>query len=311
MVIPDNVYDRQPFSFAVPQHTGEVVNIQTVEGQVVQATSTDRYGRIFLASGLPAGAYLISLGSSAQPVGKIEINQRAADALQHTSQSLRLVNSPEALKLSDPFSLTGNGFSPNFGDMQLSLSSSGMTEAPIVLAATEDQLKLAPVQQLQPGTALLKVSNNRTGETIDHNELLLYDIQGNLVRREIKSHGDKTQLVIETRPENQPLKVKVNVVSGPVDFGDGRKKAEGTTSNGQAVFPVHAEHGSGQFQLAWELIPDQPGAPQLKKDTAASCKSTLHVSCIQGYGPSGFCCDDNPTPDGWLACSDMCKNKLK
>ena len=308
LVLPDNLHDRQPFSFSVSQHAGELVNIQTVEGMVVEASSPDRYGRIFLASGLAAGTYLIS--SSNHTLGKIEVQPRAGDALQHTSKSMRLVNSPGALKLSDPFSLRGNGFSPNFGDMQISLSSSGMTETPIVLGATEDQLKLAPVQQLRPGAALLKVSNNRTGETIDHNELLLYEIQGNLMRREIKSHGDKTQLVIDAKPDNQPLKVKVNVVSGPVDFGDGRKEAKGTTSNGQAVFPVNAEHGSGAFQLAWELTPDQPGAPQLKKDGAASCKSALHVSCIQGYGPSGFCCDDNPTPDGWLACSEMCKNKL-
>ncbi|HEY6968841.1 MAG TPA: hypothetical protein VJA94_06545 [Candidatus Angelobacter sp.] len=306
LVVPDNLHDRQPFSFAVSQHAGQAVNIQTVEGEVVQATSTDRYGRIFLTSGLAAGIYLIS--SSNHTLGKIEIQQHAGNALQN-SQSMRLVNAPETLKLSDPFSLRGNGFSPNFGDMQVSLCSSGMTETPIVLAATEKQLKLAPVQQLQPGPALLKVSNNSTGETIGDNQLLLYDIQGNLVRREIKSHGDKTQLVIEARPENQPLQVKVNVVSGPVDFGDGHKEAEGTTSNGQAVFPVHAEHGSGAFQLAWELTPDRPGAPQIKKDGAASCKSTLHISCIQGYGPSGFCCLDDPTPDGWLACSEMCKNK--
>src|SRR5215472_540420 len=55
LVVPDNVYDRQPFSFAAPQIAGEVVTIQTIEGEVVQTTSSDRYGRIFLAAGLPMG----------------------------------------------------------------------------------------------------------------------------------------------------------------------------------------------------------------------------------------------------------------
>jgi len=253
IVVPDNVYDRQPFSFAVPQDTGEGVNIQTVEGVVVHATSTDHYGRVFLAAGLPAGAYLIS--RSSQPLGKIEIKQRASDALQHASQPMQVQNLPQALKLSDPFSLSGHGFSPNYGDMQVSLAGSGNTESLIVLAATEDQLKLAPVQQLRPGTAHLRVTNHATGQSTDAYDLLLYDIQGNLVRRTLKSGGDETQLVIKTKPENIPLPVKVNVVSGPVDFGKGLKETGGVTSNGEAIFPVHPEHGAGPFQLTWELAP--------------------------------------------------------
>src|SRR5215471_14640933 len=251
LVVPDNVYDRQPFSFAAPQIAGEVVTIQTIEGEVVQTTSSDRYGRIFLAAGLPMGAYMVS--SSGRSLGQVEIKQRAGDALQHVPHTVQLHNPPKALKLSNPFSLSGQGFSPNCADMRVALNGAGQTESPIVLAATEDQLKLAPVQQLQPGAAQLRVTNQATGESTEPQALLVYDIRGELKRQIIHSHGDQTRLVVTAEPDDQPLKIKVNVSSGPVDFGHGRKQAEAITNNGQAIFPVHAEHGSGPFQLTWEL----------------------------------------------------------
>jgi hypothetical protein len=259
IVVPDSIHDRQPFSFSAPQVIqGEVVSIQTADGVVVQRSQADKYGRTFLAAGLPAGAYFITRSSHGQPLGKIEIQPGAADALErpgeHPPQPLQLRNLPPAVKLNNSFSLTGNGFSPNCADMQVSLSASDKTEAPMVLAATEDQLKLAPVQQLQPGSAQLRVTNKATGHTTDDYELLLYDIQGNLVRRAIKSGGDQTQLVVRTKPENVPLKVKVSVASGPVDFGGGHREAEAVTGNGRAIFPVHAEKGAGPFQLNWELV---------------------------------------------------------
>ncbi|HEY6251820.1 MAG TPA: hypothetical protein VI685_17825 [Candidatus Angelobacter sp.] len=254
LVVPDTIYDQKPFSFAMPQISGEVVNIQTVEGVVVQNASTDRYGRVFLAAGLPAGAYLISRAN--QPLGKIEIKQGVGDALLHAPQPVQLQNPPQALKLSDPFSLTGHGFSPNCADMKVSLTGSGKTEEQMVLAATEDQLKLAPVQQLQPGAAQLRVTDSATGNTTAAYNVLLYDIQGNLVQRKLTG-GEQTELVVTITPGDLPLTVKSSVVSGPVDFGHGRREAEAVTSNGQAIFPVHANHGSGPFRLNWELAADQ------------------------------------------------------
>ena len=251
LVVPDNIHDRQPFSFAAPQIAGEAATIQTIDGEVVQATSADRYGRIFLAAGLPMGAYMVS--SSGRSIGQVEIKQRVGDALQHVSQTVELNNPPQALKLSNPFSLSGQGFNPNCAEMRVGLNGAGQTESPIVLAATEDQLKLAPVQQLRPGTAQLRVTNRATGDSTEPYNVLIYDIRAELKRQNIHSHGDQTELVVTAEPEDQPLTVKVNVASGPVDFGHGRKQAEAITNNGQAIFPVHAERGSGPFQLTWEL----------------------------------------------------------
>ena len=261
IVVPDSIYDHQPFSFAATRRAGvqgEVISIDTADGVVVQNATADKYGRVFLAAGLPAGAYLIS--GSGQAVGKITIQRSAADIQQHagekSSQPVQLQNPPQVLKLSDPLSLSGHGFSPNFADMQVSLAGSGKTEAPIVLAATEDQLKLAPVQQLQPGAALLRVTNQATKQSTDSCDLLLYSISGDLVRQTIRSGNDETQLVITVQPRDLALNVRVSVVSGPVDFGGGRKQAEGITRNGQAIFPVQAENGAGPFQITWELAPN-------------------------------------------------------
>ena len=137
--------------------------------------------------------------------------------------------------------------------MHVSLTGAGKTEAPLVLAATASQLKLAPVQQLQPGMAQLRVTNQATGQSTEPQQLLLYSIRGELGRDTIRSGHDDTRLTLTVQPENMALRVKVNVVSGPVDFGHGRKEVEAVTDNGQAVFPVHAEHGAGPFQLSWEL----------------------------------------------------------
>ena len=260
VVNPDAVYDHQAFSFAVitdlknaKKPDAVVVNVQTVEGVVVQQSSTDKYGRVFLAAGLPAGAYLISSGSHSKPLGKLEIHQRAADAVMHQAQPMQLLNPPPALKISDRFTLSGQGFSPNFFDMHVTLEGCGQAPPPLVLAATEDQLKLAPLQQPQPGACQLRVINQATGQSTGPLPVLLYDIQGHMERRKLKSGGDQTQLVVIVKPENLPLKVKAVVVSGPVDFGDGRKETESVTNNGRAVFPVRAEHGAGPFQLSWEL----------------------------------------------------------
>lgn len=270
LVVPDNISNQQPFSFSVPQSKGAEVDIQTVSGEVVQQATTDKYGRIFLAAGLPAGAYLISLGSHHQPIGKLEIKPPATENLQHVPQSIQIQN-PGAVKLSNPFSLTGHGFNPNCSNMQVSLAGSGKTETPLVLAATEDQLKLAPVQQLQPGMTQLKVTNEATGQSTEPQQFLLYSISGELGRNTIKSGHDETQLTLRVQPVNMALKVKVDVVSGPVDFGQGSKEVEGITSNGQAVFPVHAEHGAGEFQLAWEVVlPSQEDADDLSDEEAAA-----------------------------------------
>ena len=254
IVVPDSLSGGQPFSFSVPQVAGKEVDIQSATGEVVQQVRTDRYGRVFLSAGLPAGAYLISLasGSARQPIGQINIGEHHP-GLDHPTLPIQVHDAPQAVKCYERFSLRGQGFSPNYGDMQVSLSAAGHTTTASVLAATEDQLKLAPAMEAQPGVAMLKVTNQATGQHTEASPLLLYEMEGHIRRNQLSSGRDQTQLVVNMRPENIPLQIQAEVVSGPVDFGGGRKETVLTTSNGLAIFAVHAEHGAGPFQLNWML----------------------------------------------------------
>ncbi|HLQ52550.1 MAG TPA: hypothetical protein VK129_13695 [Terriglobales bacterium] len=260
LIQPDNISAQQPFTFAVASGVveGEVVDIQTVDGTVVQQNRTDKYGRVFLAAGLPAGAYLISKGGpQIVPVGKIEVKQAAADWPQ-PSQPLQLQSVPQAVKRSDALNLAGHGFSGNYADMQVVLAGNGQSAQPIVLAATEDQLKLAPLNQVQPGISNLTVTNRATGQSSAPQPLLVCDMQAHLQRNKLMRGTDATQLLLEGEPRDLPLNGRVKIVSGPVDFGAGQKEATAITSNGMAVFPVHAERNAGPFEIAWMLEPVQP-----------------------------------------------------
>ncbi len=272
LIQPDNISAQQPFTFAVASGVveGEVIDIQTIDGTVVQQNRTDKYGRVFLAAGLPAGAYLISKGGpQIVPVGKIEVKQAAADWPQ-TSQPLQLQSVPQAVKRSDGLNLAGHGFSGNYADMQVTLAGNGQSAQPIVLAATEDQLKLAPLNQVQPGINNLTVTNRATGQSSAPQPLLVCDMQAHLQRNKLMRGTDATQLLLEGEPRDLPLNVRVKIVSGPVDFGAGQKEATAITSNGMAVFPVHAERNAGPFEIAWMLEPVQPALAHANLKSASA-----------------------------------------
>jgi hypothetical protein len=255
IVVPDTVHDRQPFSFAVTQaaNQGEI-DVSSVSGVVVQHATADKYGRVFLAAGLPAGAYLISLAvknQGAKAVGKIEV--QSSPAMMPAHQPMQLANPPQTFKLDQSSSLSGHGFDPNYSNMQVTLRSSGAPQTVPVLAATEDQLKLAPVSQVQPGPAKLTITNTTSGNTFGPQILLLYSMQGHLVKHKLTSGKDQTELVVDALPQDLPLQVRVDVSSGPVNFGGGRKQAEELTENGRATFPVYSESGSGPFHIDFAL----------------------------------------------------------
>src|SRR5258707_2602636 len=162
IVVPDTVHDRQPFTFAVTESPGQgQVKIQTLNGVVVDQRPPDKYGRVFLSAGLPAGLYLISRArdssdKNTKEVGRIEIKPRPSDALdrpwERPPQQPQIAYPPQPVKVGDPLWLSGHGFSPNCAEMEASLFASNQTHAVPVLAATEDQLKLAPIPGMSPGS---------------------------------------------------------------------------------------------------------------------------------------------------------------
>ena len=263
IVVPDNIYAGQPFTFAAPRGAEKQVNVQTIDGEVVQHSFADKYGRVFVSAGLPAGAYLITAANGRhgrfQPVGKVEIPERPAGALlqpaQFSPDPIQLKDAPLSLKTGDSLTFKGRGFNPDAGKNLVSLAGAGDTESLPVLAATEGQLKLAPAARLTPGVAELQVTNLGAGHSTRTQKLLVYDIRGTLERRKLTSGNDQTQLVLTTQPADIPMRVKVTVVSGPVDFGSEGKSTDAVTVQGRAVFPVHSENVAGPFRLAWALAP--------------------------------------------------------
>ena len=263
VVAPDNVYDRQPFSFAAPEGAETTITVKTVTGTVVQSSSADEYGRVFLPSGLPAGLYMISGGGDrgARPLGKIEVQQRSADVLErsweHPPQPMQLTKSFQTVKLNDRFSLPGQGFSPNCADMQVKLAGAGQAQSVPVLAATEDQLKLAPVRQMQPGLKQLTVTNPAAGQSTEPAQMLVWNAQANLDQR-VLHNGGQTEFVVQVEPADLPIHIQARI-SGHGRFGGGRTDAEAITNRGRVTFPVYADQGSGDFKIDWELAPNQPG----------------------------------------------------
>jgi hypothetical protein len=287
IVVPDNIHDRQPFSFAASQVVeGEVVDIKTVEGEVVQRRAADKYGRVFLAAGLPAGAYLISRveGRPAPSLGQIQVLKGRVDQLERTGPDADpICVPPAAVKLNDSFALSGQGFSPNFAEMQASLASAGQTQDVPVLAATAEQLKLGPVRDLTPGTAELKLTNKSSGRSAQPQPLMIYDLQGRLERKKLTS-GEQTVLELISLPEDVPMKVRA-VISGKATFSGGRTEVETVTEGGRAAIPVEAKRGAGNFHIDFEGKPvkQQAAVAQVLPMPTSSGK-TSRASCSCGCG---------------------------
>lgn len=244
LVQPSRITAGQPFSFALTNTvSGEVIQVQTVSGEVVQSARADRYGRVFVPAGLAAGAYVISSAGRAHPA-RIDV-QPGASAVPLTN-GLRLDKLPPAVNLAEPVSMTGAGFSPNFADMDVRM---GTTATP-VLAATSGEMICAPPSEAPPGFTEITVSNEATGETAKSDRVLAYSMQTSLERR-VLTGNEQTFLRVNLEPRDVPVEAKATVVSGPVNFGYGRKETLTTISNGSAAIPLHANAGGvGPFTVS-------------------------------------------------------------
>lgn len=242
IVVPDNIHDQQPFSFAVTENPGQgQIKIETLSGVVVDQRPPDKYGRVFLPAGLAAGTYLISRASDSsgkdKEAGRIEIKPRPNDALDRSwerpPQQPQIVYPPQSVKVEDPLWLSGHGFSPNCADMEASLFTSNQTHVVAVLAATEDQLKLAPITEIKPGAGELKITNQATHQSAPSQPIFFYDLQGHLQRNKLKS-GEETKVVFEALPGNVKMKVHA-VISGKATFGGGRTEMDAVIEHGRLI----------------------------------------------------------------------------
>ena len=293
IVLPDSVHDRQPFSFAAPQVVeGEVITIKTVEGEVVARRSADKYGRVFLAAGLPAGAYLIARGngSETRSLGRVQVIQAYVDPWAWTGTDGwipipidPICVPPPALKLNDAFTLAGHGFSPNYAEMQVSLSDGvGQTQTLPVLAATANELTLGPVRDLTPGTVELKLTNTATGRSTKPQQVTVYDVQAHLEQNKLHG-GEQTVFVVNTVPEELPMKIHATI-SGQATFSGGHSKVDAVTQRGRTEIAVEAKRGSGNFHIAYECWPVEQMSLARALPAPTSTAKTSKASCSCGCG---------------------------
>jgi hypothetical protein len=255
VVQPSEVYSNEPFTFAIAGMTsGEVVQIQTLQGEVRAEAKSDNFGRVFLAGGLAAGHYLlVSSMSSGSPI-PLTIQPGPRLNILTNSPAMQLTPMAPAMNLSEPVRLIGQNFSPRASDMTVN-------DVP-VLAATSRELVSAPLDHA-PGYGSLKVSNVGSGEMVQSTPVLFYSLEGSIEQQTLMS-GQQTVLRLQFEPANFPAEVEARVVSGPVSFGQGRLAATTTIRNGEAFLPVAANAGSvGPFTLAWTMLADEaPKSPQ-------------------------------------------------
>jgi hypothetical protein len=281
-VLPDNVHDRQPFSFAAPQAAeGTVVSVSSLDGVVVDSHRADKYGRVFLSAGLTAGRYLISrsgAGSDKDEIGKIEIRPRPSDAVdrlwEHPGQQVQIDHPPQSVRVGDPLWLSGHGFSPNGADMQANLFAAGQTHTANVLAATEDQIKLAPITEIKPGPAELKITNLATHQSAPSEPLFFYDLQAHLQQNKLKK-GQQTTMVLEALPANTKMQVHASI-SGQATFTGGRTEMDAVIEHGRLTVPVEADRGAGNFHIDFEGQPEE--LPQ-HAGCGCGCGGTAQPAC--------------------------------
>lgn len=281
VVLPDEVHDRQPFTFAVPEGSGQV-SIQTLNGVVVDSKPPDKSGRVFLATGLPAGAYVIALlnrdGHDPKAAGKIDVRPRPSDpalrSWEHPPQQMEIVHPPQAVKVGDPLWLSGHSFSPNCADMEATVLASGQSHPVTVLAATESQLKLAPINDLKPGPAELKITNQASHQSAPAQPIFFYDLQGRLQRNKLRS-GQETSVVFESQPANVKMALHVSI-SGKATFSGARTELDTVIEHGKLTLPVEANRGTGDFHIDFEGQPQD--FPQ-HAGCACGCGGTAQPAC--------------------------------
>ncbi|MSV35529.1 MAG: hypothetical protein EXQ47_08030 [Bryobacterales bacterium] len=269
MIQPSQIQSHQPFTFAVPGTVGgEVIAVETVKGEVVQRAKADKLGRIYMETGLLAGSYMVYAGAQGAPVRKIEVQHAAG--WDTPTAPMRLGDLPQAMDLSAPLRIGGEGFSANAANMSVNHSE--------VLAASGTELVCAPLAQ-QPSMTELTVLNEETGETAVSRPILSYTLNG-YIERNTLAGGDHTVLKLQFAPPEVPAEADVKVLNGPVSLGQGRQEMTATLRNGQAILPEVANAGSaGPFTLAWTLKaggdPETPQGWVQKKATDVATASRL------------------------------------
>ncbi len=287
-VTPSNLNAKEPFTFTANGAVeGEVIDIKTVEGEVVASKKADKLGRVFVPAGLAAGAYLLTHGAKSSGHLKV-VNPTSPPNPSHTLS----FQMPKFVDQNAGLNLTGTGFNGNAAQMKIS---SGRNSVP-VLASTPRELKTGTLANLKPGLQKLDVGNLETGVRVTGNDLVVYRVQSTLARKTLVS-GEATVLEFSVQPKELQADIKATIMSGPVHFAGGGNETQIAIMNGGGKAPLVADPaGSGKFNLTWEMSnimvsmvpPGQISGDPPQKESTDPCPATRHtMKPIGVWKPAG------------------------
>jgi len=255
-VVPSEIVQNEPFLFTAGGVVeGAVVDIRTVEGEVVATKKADKYGRVFLAAGLVAGTYLVSAGNGrSNKIGSLKVGNEVFDPSSCAEEGLALGPGSAAIDISKFGALEGNF--PNPGSVVFDDFESRRT--PQIRAASTSQVVFDRPADLgvKPGEQTLTVRDTQTGQSAPV-EVVFYSAQAKLTQVKVQS-GSETHLIVAIAPKELAGNVNATILGGPVSFADGGNSMALPVSNGQADFPMQSAPGStGKFNVSWLFTPEE------------------------------------------------------
>ena len=259
-IAPTKLESSMPFTFAATGVVeGEVISIQTVEGEVVAAKKADKLGRVFLPAGLASGSYLLTASHGKNTsVGTLDVQIKPPSVPLPPSESLWLADKLPAFNMNENVRLFGANINPNaselFANCRTLLVSDEMRSVPI-LACTSNEIVLSKLSNfgIKPGGLFVEVLDTQSGEAAISNPTVAYTAIGKLTHRTVPS-GTETHLVVNVQPSTLSGTIRAKVVVGPVRFSNGGSEMAMPLTNGVADFQINTKPESiGTFNISWNL----------------------------------------------------------
>jgi hypothetical protein len=250
-VVPGQVGANEPFTLAAANAVeGEVISVQTLEGEVVARKPADKHGRIFLATGLAMGTYHLLRGDG-KGQGRLEV--RPERELPNGGE-LAVSKPPEAFARSQGLTLEGKGMP---ADASLCRVEIGGKETP-VLAATATEIKTGPLSEVKPGFAKVRVQDLEQNQAFQLERVLVYELRAKLGSEKV-AQGSRTTLEFEFQPRDVAVFVEARILSGPVSFESGKREMRVEVNSGRAKLPLHANPtDTGPFRVAYDFAGIKP-----------------------------------------------------
>lgn len=248
-VLPSSLTDKEPFLFtATGTVEGVVIDVKTVEGEVVASRSADKNGRVFLAAGLAAGSYVLSVPADDKfRPARITVKPRVGG----TQTAFSLGNEPSVLDYTKFGRIEGSFPNPHSLDLDDFVS----TRTQILAASTREVVFASPSDLgAKPGLHKLTVRDTQTG-AIASTAVIVYNAKAQLTQEKVLS-GTQTHLVVTVEPKEIEGTVMATINNGPVEFSSGGSSATMDLTGGMADFPLMAKPGEqGPFGVNWEFKP--------------------------------------------------------